>query len=278
VTTATSRVLETARRGELHHAVILHGPSMAKLRELAVRIAKALNCLEGTTGDDCQACDHIERRLHPDVHYAEVGGDKKLIAVEQIREIVTNASLRPFEGRTKVFIIDPADALSVSGSNALLKTLEEPPRDTHFILLTRSPDFLLPTINSRCQHIHLGELRPDQPRAQQAAMIEDGDDLTRDIVDTLHRYATRGESAALLAIASLVADRDDTKDAIALLGAVLCDIVAAESDDAKIAEIRQRIARERLLAAADLAMNNIRWLGVNADARLLVEQIVAALI
>jgi hypothetical protein len=109
-------------------------------------------------------------------------------------------------------------------------------------------------------------------------MIEDGDDLTRDIVDTLHRYATRGESAALLAIASLVADRDDTKDAIALLGAVLCDIVAAESDDAKIAEIRQRIARERLLAAADLAMNNIRWLGVNADARLLVEQIVAALI
>jgi DNA polymerase-3 subunit delta' len=115
VTTATSRVLETARRGELHHAVILHGPSMAKLRELAVRIAKALNCLEGTTGDDCQACDHIERRLHPDVHYAEVGGDKKLIAVEQIREIVTNASLRPFEGRTKVFIIDPADALSVSG-------------------------------------------------------------------------------------------------------------------------------------------------------------------
>lgn len=276
-TTANSRVLETARRGELHHAIILHGPSMSLLRELALRIARTLNCLEGSTGDDCLSCQRIERRIHPDVHFAEVAGEKKLIAVEQIRDIVANATLRPYEGRSKVFIIDPADALSVSGSNSLLKTLEEPPRDTHFILITRSPDILLPTINSRCQHINVSDVRPDAPRAHQVAMIEEGHELAGDIVDTLHRFATRGETAALLALASLVADRDDVKDAIALLGAILCDAVAPDAGDAKLAEIRESIPRERLLAAADTAMNAIRWLGVNADPRLLVEQIVAQL-
>ena len=277
MTAASERVLETARRGELHHAIILHGPSMALLRELALRLAKTLNCLEGSTGDDCLSCQRIERRIHPDVHFAEVAGEKKMIAVEQIRDIVANATLRPYEGRSKVFIIDPADALSVSGSNSLLKTLEEPPRDTHFILITRSPDILLPTINSRSQHIHVGDVRRDVPRAHQVALIEGGADLAQDIVDTLHRFATRGESAALLALASLVADRDDVKDAIALLGAVLCDAIAAEDGDEKLAAIRENIPRERLLAAADTAMNAIRWLGVNADSRLLVEQVVAEL-
>ena len=72
------------------------------------------------------------------------------------------------------------------------------------------------------------------------------------------------------------------EDAIALLGAILCDAVAldpAESlDPAKLTEIREHIPRERLLAAADAAMGAIRWLAVNADTRLLVEQVVAALV
>ena len=277
MTTATSRILETARRGELHHAIILWGPSMAMLRDLAMRVAKTLNCLNGTTGDDCAACQRIERRIHPDVHFTEVAGDKKLIAVEQIRDIVENATLRPYEAKKKVFIIDPADALSVSGSNSLLKTLEEPTRDTHFILLTRTPDLLLPTIKSRTQHIHVAGAARDQSHAEQVSMIEsEGDELARDIVGTLHRYATRNESAALLALATVVAGRDDVKDAIALLGAILCEAVA--SPDGKLAEVAERIPRERLLAAADVAMNGIRWLGVNADARLLVEQVVASLV
>lgn len=277
MTTATSRVLETARRGELHHAIILWGPSMPMLRDLAIRIARSLNCLNDTTGDDCASCQRIDRRIHPDVHFAEVAGDRKLIAVEQIREIVENATLRPYEAKKKVFIIDPADALSVSGSNSLLKTLEEPPRDTHFILLTRTPDLLLPTIKSRTQHIHVAGATSGRSHAEQVSMIEGaGDELATDIVDALHRYATKGESAALLALAAIVSGRDDVKDAIALLGGILCETAAAP--EGKLAEVAERIPRERLLAAADVAMNGIRWLGVNADARLLAEQIVAALV
>lgn len=288
MSTTSSLVLDTARRGELHHAVILYGPDPQPLRDLAVRMAKTLNCLEGTTGDQCTSCVRIDRRIHPDVHFTEVAGDKKQISIEQIRDIVAGATMRPYEGRNKVFVIDPADALSISGSNSLLKTLEEPTRDTTFILLTRSPDLLLPTIRSRAQKVYISETARlltgplEARRIRDVALLEEGEDLAASILDLLHRYASRNESAALLALAAVVADHEPAKDAIALLGAILCDVVALDPseslDGKKLAEIRERIPRERLLAAADAAMGAIRWLGVNADVRLVVEQVVAALV
>ena len=287
-TTTSTLLIDTARRGELHHAIILHGPMPAPLRDLSVRLAKTLNCLSGSTGDDCASCVRIDRRIHPDVHFIEAAADKKLISIEQIRELVGDATMRPYEGRNKVFLIDPADGLSVSGSNSLLKTLEEPPRDTTFLLLTRSPDLLLPTIRSRSQQIYVGDMEraftgPRQAlRVRQVALLEGGEDLAATILDLLHRYATRGESAALLALAAIVADHDNAKDAIALLGSILCEIVAldpAESlDPRKFTEIREHIPHQRLLAAADASMAAIRWLTVNADIRLLVESVVAELV
>lgn len=286
-TTTTSLILDTARRGELHHALILYGPSPSLLRDTAVRTAKTLNCLNGTTGDDCLSCQRVDRRTHPDVHFVEAAADKKMISVDQIRTLVEEATMRPYEGRTKVFIIDPADGLSPSGSNSLLKTLEEPSRDTTFLLLTRAPDLLLQTVRSRCQQVYLGDTArvltgPRQSiRAAQVALLDGGDELAGDILDLLHRYATRNESAALLALAAIVSNHDDTKDALALLGTVLCDVVGLDANESldpkKLAEIRERLDPQRLLAAADTAMAAIRWLTVNADVRLLAESIVAEL-
>jgi DNA polymerase III delta prime subunit len=285
--TTTRLLLETARRGELHHAVILHGPAASLLRDVAVRIAKTVNCFDGSTGDACASCQKIDRRAHPDVHFVEAAADKKLISIEQIRDIVAEASLRPYEGRNKVFIIDPADGLSIAGSNSLLKTLEEPARDTTFLLITRSPDLLLPTIRSRSQSIYIGDTSRaltgprEAQRIRQVALLDDGEDLAGDILDLLHRYATRGESAALLALAALVSNQDDVKDALALLASMLCEIVALDPreslDPQKLAEVREQIPRERLLAGADTAMAAIRWLTVNADVRLLAESVVAAI-
>ena len=287
MTTTTSLILDTARRGELHHAIILYGPSAPLLRETATRVARTLNCLNHSTGDDCQSCQRIDRHTHPDVHFVEAAADKKMISVDQIRELVEEATMRPYEGRAKVFLIDPADGLSVGGSNSLLKTLEEPSRDTTFLLITRSPDLLLPTIRSRSQAIYVGDTArvltgPQQSiRAAQVAMLEDGDELAASIIDLLHRYATRGESAALLALAAIVSNHDDVKDAIALLGTVLCDVVGLDPkeslDPKKLAEIRERIPPAKLLAAADTAMAAIRWMTVNADVRLLAESVVAEL-
>lgn len=255
---AAALLLDTARRGELHHAVILHGPASQALRDAANAVAKTLNCLNGTTGDDCAACARIERRMHPDVHVAEVAGDRKLISVEQIREIVAAAGMRPYEGRNKVFIIDPADALSAGGSNSLLKTLEEPAADTHFLLLTRSPDLLLQTVRSRCQMIFLG------------GEVESNDALAADIVGALTAFSDNRDSAALLGVAAMVAGEENVSDAIAVLARVLCDAVAGR--------VPLQIERDRLLAAADATMAAVRWLQVNADPRMLVEQALAELV
>jgi DNA polymerase III delta prime subunit len=250
-------VVETATRGELHHAIILHGPAADSLRETAVQIAKALNCLKGTSGDRCKACVRIGKRIHPDVHFIEVGGERKMISIEQIRELLEGASMRPYEGRNKVFIIDPADALSIAGSNSLLKTLEEPTRDTTFLLLTRSPDLLLPTIRSRSQAIYVGGV----------ATVDE--ELRATIIAALTRFSEQDDATALLALAAAIGGREDVKDAIALLAETLCDAVARQS---------LQIPKERLLAAADAAMAAIRWLGVNADPRMLVEQALAELV
>jgi hypothetical protein len=259
--TAAELLLDTARRGELHYSIILHGPAHEELQALAMGAAKALNCLNRTTGDDCTACQHIERRIHPDVHFVEVADDRKQISVDQIRDILSNAPMRPYEGRTKVFIIDPASALTGSGSNALLKTLEEPARDTSFILLTRSPDLLLPTIRSRSQAIYVGgeETRDTE--------------LEAFLRDALTRFATRRDSAALLSAAAAVAQHDDVSDAIALLGSVLCDAAAG-----RLPDVSDNVSRDRLLAAADGTMAALRNLVVNADARLVVEQALAELV
>ena len=255
---AASLLLQTARRGELHHAIILHGPSPDVLRSLALQIAKTLNCPNGTTGDSCAVCQRIERRLHPDVHFVEVAGDRKQISVEQIRDLVAGAVLRPYEGRNKVFIIDAAETLSTGGSNSLLKTLEEPARDTTFILLTRAPDLLLPTIRSRSQAIYVGG---DVGRDEQ---------LATDVVGALRRFGEKNESAMLLALASLLADQENVSDAMALATDVLCEAVAGR--------IEVPVPRERLLAAADAMMSATRWLVVNADPKMLIEEALAELV
>lgn len=255
---AAQRLLDTARRGELHHAIILHGPARDELRTLSVSIAKALNCPNGTAGDNCETCQRIDRRTHPDIHFIEVAGEKKMISVEQIRELIAEASLRPYEGRTKVFIIDPADGLSVGGSNSLLKTLEEPVSDTTFILLTRSADLLLPTIRSRSQPFQLGGIEPRDAELEQA------------ILGGLTRFVEKKDGAALLGVAAVVASHDPVSDAMALLGNVLCEAVASNRFPS--------LPPEKLLAAADGTMAAMRWLTVNADARMLVEQALAQLV
>ena len=80
------------------------------------------------------------------------------IKIEQIRDVVDRAGYRPFEGRRRVVIVDDAEAMVDAAQNALLKTLEEPPQSSVFVLVSSMPDSLLPTVLSRCQRLRFGEL------------------------------------------------------------------------------------------------------------------------
>ena len=107
----------------------------------------------------CKACKRIARGVHPDVLFVEPG-DNGSIKIEQVRDIVDRAAYRPFEGRRRAVIIDQADALVPAAQNALLKTLEEPPPSSVFMLITSRPDMLLPTVLSRCPRLQFRALGP----------------------------------------------------------------------------------------------------------------------
>jgi DNA polymerase-3 subunit delta' len=176
----------SVHRGTLPPSLIFAGPSGIGKRRLATALAQALNCLSPvlTSSDPrspnasepprpsseplleidacgrCAACSRIARGVHPDVLVIEPG-DNGSIRIDEIRDMVDRASYRPFEGRRRLVIIDQADALVVAAQNALLKTLEEPPSLSVFILITARPDTLLGTVRSRCPQLRFRPLAAD---------------------------------------------------------------------------------------------------------------------
>jgi DNA polymerase-3 subunit delta' len=160
----------SAGRDALPPSLIFSGPVHSGAREMALALAQALNCLSPATfgadpepgapkpgeGGDacgvCAACSRIARGVHPDV-LVVTPGDNGSIRVDQIRDVVDRAGFRPFEGRRRVVIVDEADAMAPPAQSALLKTLEEPPPSSVFVLVTARPDMLLPTVQSRCPRL-----------------------------------------------------------------------------------------------------------------------------
>jgi DNA polymerase-3 subunit delta' len=153
--------------GHLAHAYLFEGPPGVGKRQAAVGVAMALDC-EPSPGEACgrcESCRRIAAGLHPDV--ITVISDGPQIVMEQAQQIVALGQQRPHEARARVIIIDDADRLNASASNCLLKTLEEPLRGTHIVLVTSAPDRLLPTIRSRTQRVRFD-------RISEAAMLELG--------------------------------------------------------------------------------------------------------
>lgn len=129
------------------------GPEGVGKKLTAKIFAKALNCLNLTNDscDTCISCRKIDKGIHPDVHIYDFSDDE--IKIEQIRSLQEEISFKPYEGKKKVFIINNAHNLNFISSNAFLKTLEEPPKDTIIILITDKQNLLLDTIISRCRRI-----------------------------------------------------------------------------------------------------------------------------
>jgi DNA polymerase-3 subunit delta' len=166
------RLWGALRRDSLHHALLFEGPSGVGKRTVAIRLAMAANCT-GNTAPPCGSCPSCRQILagnHPDVLRVEPDAEKATatITVEQIREIVRQAGYHRYAGRRRVVIVDPAEAMLPAAANALLKTLEEPPAGTGFVLIANHASALLPTIVSRCQRYRFGPV----PEAELTAWLE----------------------------------------------------------------------------------------------------------
>ena len=156
------------RQGRVPNGLLFWGPGGVGKRLTAIEFAKALNCTERQTTPDntdgcgeCLSCRKTIHGNHPDVSILAPVKKSRIIDVESVNAMNEMASLRAFEGAWRVFIILEADRMGVSAQNHFLKTLEEPPGNSAFILVTEFPGVLLPTIRSRCQRLRFGALRPE---------------------------------------------------------------------------------------------------------------------
>lgn len=168
-------------------SLIFAGPDGVGKQRTAVAVAQTLNCPHtqaarlnsiptGAEGPglapetetlpvdacgECAVCRRIERGIFPDVML--VGpGETGAIKIEQVRPVVGETTFRPFEGRRRVVIVDEAERMTPDAQDALLKSLEEPPPHSVFILVSARPDALVPTIRSRCSRLRFGPLAPSE--------------------------------------------------------------------------------------------------------------------
>ena len=185
--TGNQRVKETLLRmlaaRRVPGALLFAGEEGVGKKLFALELAKALNCRTPVGLEACDTCPSCTRSMQfvlpssddKEAHkkiiwsaHADVGLARpfnRAILVDAMRDLEREANFRPYEGRARVFLIEEADKLNEASSNALLKTLEEPPDTTHLILLTSRPATLLPTVRSRCQTIRFSPLAPAEIEA-----------------------------------------------------------------------------------------------------------------
>jgi len=217
-------------------ALLFAGSAGVGKRRMAVALAETINCVTPVASGDierdacgkCPSCKRIARGVHPDVIIVEPG-DTGTIKIEQVRDVVDRAGYRPFEGRRRVVVIDEADALVPAAQNGLLKTLEEPPSASVFVLVSSMPDALLPTVRSRLPRLRFGALS--------AAEVTEA--LMRD-----HEYAEPEARAA-------AADADGSIGRA--LAAESADLAVARESARQLLEQTARVSDpSRLLDAAKL--------------------------
>ena len=232
------------KREKLPHALLLSGPESIGKRCVALDLAAEILGIE----EHPELEEKFWRGEHPDIHILNVPEDKKEISVEQARDFISSLQLKPYFGKQRVAIIDDAHLLGLSASNALLLTLEEPPANCYIILVTHSPQRLLPTILSRAQEMvfyplsqsevkeillqlgvsenvipalgedivlelfHLGELRGQDYLLKPSASIEKHIHKKLELVVNLRKqiaYALKsGSTGELLSLASLLGEKE----------------------------------------------------------------------
>ena len=194
LTTLLARAIE---RESLPPTLLFAGPPGVGKWAVARAAAQAVNCLQPVRLADpstrsslasqdssslrapdgvdacgkCRACDRVARGVHVDVIAMEPD-ERASIKIDVVRNVLARTGFRPFEGKRRLVLIREADALEPQAQNSLLKSLEEPPPGTIFILTTAVPGALLPTVRSRCMRLRFGRLTSAEVSA---ALVRDHD-------------------------------------------------------------------------------------------------------
>lgn len=205
----------------LSHAYLITGGREESRTKFAGELAAAYLCEgEAVPCGQCRHCRKVSGSIHPDLIRVSPAEGKREISVDQIRTLRSDAYIRPNEGKRKVYVIDPADAMNPSAQNALLKVLEEGPQYAAFLLLAGEPGRLLDTVRSRCENLALPpeEDKPDPDLLKKAEglarLLLTGDELTvAEGMTALEQEKLKsGQLADLLALTERCVTRKMTED------------------------------------------------------------------
>ncbi len=144
-------LINSVRNNTNANTYIFEGEKGLAKHEAALLFAKALVCSNTKTTPccDCPACREAQALSHPDIVFVKAQKDKSTIGVEPIRDMINESLIKPFYNRHKVFIINDGDTLTPQAQNAFLKIIEEPPQYAVFIIVCKSAQMLLETVQSR---------------------------------------------------------------------------------------------------------------------------------
>src|SRR5215217_4478542 len=188
---ARRRLQEAIRHDRIGHAYLLSGPKGVGKAVAAQAFAQALCCTKEDREDrsaacgSCRACRNVLRGAHPDVEtfsletqakLADKPGGGSTLTIDTIRRLRSSGAMFPLESDRRILIVDDAETLLEPAQQALLKTLEEPPKSVMLILLADEPETLLETVRSRCQEVRLRQI----PQAAVAQAL-----LRRGVASTL---------------------------------------------------------------------------------------------
>ncbi len=281
--------------GKLAPSYLFYGPEGVGQVEFAYAFLKGIFCphADGDFCGDCDVCRRIEHRTFPDVNWIELREEKgksraNVIEVDQVREdLVEQAMMAPMEAERKLFVVHPAEALSVPAGNCLLKVLEEPPSFSHVLLLCGNVNRLLPTLYSRCQRIRFVPVPTaliersllasgtDPASARLAAEISAGrpeiarrlaernlEEEALQLLREVYKGATGDGAAALGVAAAMGKERSDALEGLALLRTLLFHALrAAETGECPpgslqkgLTTVAQAVGAPRLHAALDASL------------------------
>ena len=284
----TAALRNAVREGRVGHAYLFSGPRGTGKTTTARILAKALNCLNlGADGEPCGVCENcvaIAEGRFLDLFELDAASNN---SVDNIRDLTDSVHLGlGATSKRKVYLVDEVHMLSAAASNALLKTLEEPPEHVVFVLATTNPEKVLPTIRSRTQHLEFTLFSADELEALLADVLgQEGIEADPEALAVIARAAAGSARDALSLLDQALAHGTDRLEAGAVadlfggtpfdLRAAVLDAVAAEDPAAVLVAVGalldaghepRRIAEDVLRSVRDAFLLNASGGQVRVDA------------